>query len=250
MHERPDPEKAEKLGDMLRDNLGLDWNADNAGSLYRSCQKIYKKYGPVMGLCIEMLVMRSGMKQAQYFLHNDEIGEGQAHHFALNFSHYLHFTSPIRRYPDVMVHRVLQALLENAGEQAEAEAFQQSSSENNKSASEQVLVCNEKKQATRKCTEQLDRSIFCIYLRARKTWFYTVGTVMGFQTEKGNKDMGFCTVYCSQLGRESKANFKKEDDAGRGPIESLQLFAEGVDDELMLPYNWEICSRGLAKLTW
>ena len=43
----------------------------------------------------------------------EEEDEPNPHHFALNFDYYTHFTSPIRRYPDVMVHRVLHCLLEN-----------------------------------------------------------------------------------------------------------------------------------------
>ncbi|CAE7236634.1 dis32 [Symbiodinium natans] len=61
------------------------------------------------------MIMRAGMKQAEYFLYGaveEEEEELCPHHFALNFDYYTHFTSPIRRYPDVMVHRVLCALLD------------------------------------------------------------------------------------------------------------------------------------------
>ena len=53
---------------------------------------------------LSYLMLRS-LKQARYSAENTG-------HFALAASHYTHFTSPIRRYPDLMVHRVLRALLD------------------------------------------------------------------------------------------------------------------------------------------
>lgn len=242
-HEAPDPKKAQKLADMMTENLGLDWSSYSAGEVYRSCQAIYRKYGSMLGLCIEFMVMRSGMKQAEYFVCNNEQPEDHPHHFALDFSHYLHFTSPIRRYPDVMVHRVLQALLVDAGEEAEQTMFQQPDA-----ANDQMTICNEKKQASRKCQEQLDRAVFCIFLRKMKTWFYTVGTVMSFGKDK-KTGIASVTVYCSQLGRESKIDIR-EGESGPSSLEELELFRNGVDDQLLLPNESRQCSRGLIELVW
>merc|ERR1719174_1374945 len=109
-HKPPEKKKAGTLEHLMRSNLGIDtWDSSSAGRLYRCCQEIYQKYGETMGMCVEMMVMRCGMQQAEYFIFGTP--DQDPHHFALNFDHYTHFTSPIRRYPDVMVHRVLAALI-------------------------------------------------------------------------------------------------------------------------------------------
>ena len=54
---------------------------------------------------LEQLGIRT-MSKAVYT--TDNIG-----HYGLGFEHYCHFTSPIRRYPDVLVHRILQQCIEN-----------------------------------------------------------------------------------------------------------------------------------------
>lgn len=112
----------------------------------------------------------------------------------------------------------------------------------------QVEICNEKKTATRKCSEQIDRAVFCIYLRNRREWFYTVGTVLDFKqdmSERGGHDQ--VTVYCSQLGRESKAKLCSEQE--RSDTDGA-LFKEGVEDTLMLPETWNFRGRGCLELTW
>jgi len=233
-HKAPDEKKAEALGVLMRQNLGLEWDGSNAGTIYNCCRKIYAKYGEVMGLCVEMMVMRCGMQQAEYFVCGTGKDAEDPHHFALNFDFYTHFTSPIRRYPDVMVHRVLGALLGLEDEYQEGET-----------ACTQVETCNEKRTASRKCQEQLDRSVFCIYLRARKEWFYTVGTVLSLK-EDTKKGQDMITIYSSQLGKEKKVLLCTAAEAKR-----LELYEDlNEDDELLLPKSWKFAGKGACDLVW
>ncbi|CAK8991696.1 unnamed protein product [Durusdinium trenchii] len=261
-HKPPEVKKSQQLQKLMRENLGIrDFDMSNATAIYRSCQKIYETHGKMLGLCVEMMIMRAGMQQAEYFVYGADEGEDEVcpHHFALNFDYYTHFTSPIRRYPDVMVHRVLCALLDRQleakeGEEGEETRYFQTREE----AQEEVQICNTKRLNSRRCQEQLDRSVFCIFLRSMKSWFYTVGTVLALN--RNAKDGDGIVVYCSQLGRESKVALRSdggegeegEDKEGRGAGKGLQvqLFMNGVNDELMLPKNWEWQGRGAVQITW
>eukprot|EP00930_Biecheleria_cincta_P031600 TRINITY_DN21937_c0_g1_i1.p1 TRINITY_DN21937_c0_g1~~TRINITY_DN21937_c0_g1_i1.p1 ORF type:complete len:962 (+),score=212.36 TRINITY_DN21937_c0_g1_i1:49-2934(+) len=277
-HKAPDQKKAKAMEKLMQENLSIkEWDMNGATAIYRSCQNIYKRYGHMLGLCVEMMTMRAGMKQAEYFVYGtdpdaegDDEEEQSPHHFALNFDYYTHFTSPIRRYPDVMVHRVLESILkgitvareEPSGDEESEEDAEDSrgDAEDSKKepktpahfqtrdqAMEQVKICNEKKTNSRKCQEQLDRAVFCIYLRSRNEWFYTIGTVLQFNpSHKGGPDL--ITVYCSQLGRESKARLCK---AGEEELDGgLELFIGSVADQLMLPAEWNWKGRGCVDLTW
>ncbi len=102
VHEKPTGDKVERLRAMLAP-FGLDVGAADHFAL----QKVLKEVeGRPEEPAVNAVVLRSMMK-ARYDPQN--LG-----HFGLAAEYYCHFTSPIRRYPDLMVHRVLSALL--AGE--------------------------------------------------------------------------------------------------------------------------------------
>jgi len=100
VHEEPDPKKIKALKEMLK-ALGLTMKGSSIHSINKLLSEVEGK--PYQYL-VEFLVLRS-MKRARYVAQN--IG-----HFGLGSTHYTHFTSPIRRYPDLMVHRILKQALQ------------------------------------------------------------------------------------------------------------------------------------------
>ncbi|MFN3814456.1 MAG: ribonuclease R family protein, partial [Aquificaceae bacterium] len=101
VHERPDREKVENLVEILS---GLGYKVKKVSLEPKFFQKILEDFeGRPEENLIRFLTLRS-MKRAHYSPHN--LG-----HFGLATEHYAHFTSPIRRYADVVVHRLLKKSL-------------------------------------------------------------------------------------------------------------------------------------------
>ena len=102
VHGQPEPEKLDRLTGTLR---ALDIDAHLPESVTtRDLQAIARRLGhSAERPFIESLIVRA-MPQAVYQPAN--IG-----HFGMALQHYAHFTSPIRRYPDLVVHRTLKALI-------------------------------------------------------------------------------------------------------------------------------------------
>lgn len=98
-HENPDPEKIMKLGIFIN-NFGYSIKMGQDEIHPKELQKLIEKIdGTPEEPLISRLTLRS-MKQAKYTV----TGDG---HFGLAAKYYCHFTSPIRRYPDLQIHRII-----------------------------------------------------------------------------------------------------------------------------------------------
>lgn len=104
IHDFPDPEKVKDFSVFAR-QFGHQMNIDE-NSISSSLNKLMSEIeGKPEQNILEQLAIRT-MAKAKYS--TDVKG-----HFGLAFNHYTHFTSPIRRYPDMMVHRLLQHYLDD-----------------------------------------------------------------------------------------------------------------------------------------
>jgi len=104
VHDEPDVEKLAALQNIVF-NFGYKMDTQTKKSTTESLNKLLKDvHGKAEANMIETLAIRT-MSKAVYTTQN--IG-----HYGLAFNYYSHFTSPIRRYPDVMTHRLLQHYLD------------------------------------------------------------------------------------------------------------------------------------------
>ncbi|GEL10384.1 RNAse R [Flavobacterium glycines] len=115
IHDEPNEDKLIAMQNVIA-KFGYKIDFRNPGDISKSLNKLMEDVsGKKEQNLIDTLAIRS-MSKAKYS--TDNIG-----HYGLAFEYYSHFTSPIRRYPDVMVHRLLQYYLDG-GKSADEELFE------------------------------------------------------------------------------------------------------------------------------
>lgn len=113
IHEKPDAERIKSFAEFLS-VFGIDMKGDLNNVKPKMLQNVLKKVaGTPEEEMVQVMMLRS-MQQAKYSA--EELG-----HFGLGAQYYTHFTSPIRRYPDTTVHRLIRWYREHGtGEQAKS----------------------------------------------------------------------------------------------------------------------------------
>ena len=102
IHEGPTPERLANVRTLLK-ALGLHLDGEDEPTSAHYADLLRKIVGRPDQQLLQTVLLRS-MQQAVYSPHN-------AGHFGLSYPAYTHFTSPIRRYPDLLVHRAIKAVL-------------------------------------------------------------------------------------------------------------------------------------------
>lgn len=175
IHDHPDEEKLIALERIIK-NLGYKNRFESYKNLHQNINDLLKKVEktPEKNL-IDTLVIRS-MSKAKYSSQN--IG-----HFGLSFEKYTHFTSPIRRYPDVIVHRNLENILNNSQKQ-------------NKNLEDQCLYLSSREELSTKAERSSIKFMQVKYMSSKINKKYT-GVVSGIMERgvfieiKKNKCEGF-----------------------------------------------------------
>ena len=187
-HPAPDHLAIRKVASKVKELLGANvlFDYSTSKTLYTSLQGITTKFGSDVGRLIEYLVMKC-MRPAEYIT----LSEAEdVSHFALAFEFYTHFTSPIRRYADILVHRELEWCLNKMSGQAKPAAYQL-----------QCEKCNDKKKRSRLAQEAADVSWFCMYLRKSHKLHACKATVVQVMEKQ-------VVVFVPILGKEVPVFFK------------------------------------------
>ncbi|KAK6051453.1 RNB-like protein [Cooperia oncophora] len=152
------PPKTKVLRDALKqcNTLGFPIDGTSSSELSRAlahfrtnCQ-LSRSINQVLSL-----ILMKAMELARYFCTGSVDSQTKYHHYALNVPFYTHFTSPIRRYPDIIVHRLLAASLN----------YCEPSGRTVEELEKIAQHCNDKKLTAKKVSESSAETFFAVMVQ-------------------------------------------------------------------------------------
>ncbi|KUF85198.1 hypothetical protein AM588_10000842 [Phytophthora nicotianae] len=190
---RHHPPPVSRSMDQALELLGKsDINVDGRSTkqLTESLERVRQDCGETTFVIAQALIIKP-MKPAEYMVAGNGASPDSWRHYALNIPYYTHFTSPIRRYADVVVHRLLQESVVGSSsldaENPESRMVEFTSVAQN---------CNEKKMTSKNAEKECDKVFLCAYVQ-----HHGDVEVTGVVLSMGQKSF---TVYILELGLEQR----------------------------------------------
>ena len=159
LHPEPLEDGLDKVAAIAKAAIGFDMDISSSQALHRSLVDLSRQCenDPLVLQCVTQMLM-TPMQPADYFCVGTKEESDSWRHFALNIPYYTHFTSPIRRYADVLVHRLLQATIDGTVDKFYLDSRQlQLAAEH----------CNEKRMDSKTAQERCDRVFLALCVRSR-----------------------------------------------------------------------------------
>eukprot|EP00917_Polyrhabdina_sp_WS-2016_P008759 GHVP01019534.1.p1 GENE.GHVP01019534.1~~GHVP01019534.1.p1 ORF type:complete len:880 (-),score=149.55 GHVP01019534.1:4088-6727(-) len=228
LRRHPAPSKLSSLEKFIS-KVGISHDLSSSLGVMRTIINLVKEADISTAFAFCFLFLRT-IKAAEYFVYGSG---GNTNHFALHMEEYTHFTSPIRRYADLMVHRCVAACLrvDMTGE----ELASIKSPENDDLCS----VINEKRLAAQDAGKVCQESMFALYLTTVKTFFNTIGIILLIQ-DKGP------VVYLPNLGREFRMWYDAEDN--KKNFEDQEI-SPSIKQQVKFPKR-AFSNQGQATFVW
>ena len=232
-HGEPDPERVSQLFEMLG-RLGVSLRTKGGKLSPRDVQRLLDK---VKGKPEEPLVSMLTLRSMQRAIYNEK----HCTHFGLAAEHYLHFTSPIRRYPDLFVHRIIKHILRNRMNEDRKVHYEdivhgvcEHCSATERAAEEAERECDKLK----KCEYMADRygEVFTGRISGMiDSGFYvelpnSVEGMVGIRDLKGDRYYFRKDIYCIE-GERTKRRFNIGDEVKVYAV-SVNPYARTIDFEL------------------
>ncbi|CAH1775460.1 unnamed protein product [Owenia fusiformis] len=192
-HAAPQGKMMEELADVCS-NMGVPIDASSSATLHTSLLKYVGPdvYSQARSQILTVLCSKP-MQMAKYFCTGCLEEEALWRHYALSVPRYTHFTSPIRRYADVIVHRLLAASLD----------YQAEPNKTKEEIHKQADRCNDRKTASKRVQELSSDMFFAIFVKESGP-LEEHGMVMGVLDKAFDVVMlrlGVVKrVYCEKLG--------------------------------------------------
>ncbi|KAL0102563.1 hypothetical protein PUN28_018095 [Cardiocondyla obscurior] len=214
VHKTPSKQSLNTLQEMMQ-KYGIHLNIESSGSLQSSIHRYENIATKYIMMVIINLCLKS-MTRAEYTCASTNLSY-DLKHYALNVPFYTHFTSPIRRYSDCIVHRLLSSTLENKPLPEKWTA---------KLCSKIAANCNVKKYSAKLAQDQ-STEVFFAYMVGLAGGFKATGTVLYV------KEDGIDVILCD-TGIKLKVNLKD--------TESIVLSRYSTDFVPTITITWQMTS--------